>query len=115
MRNKPQAVVPVTLGFGSVSIMTTGSIGVSEDDQRNYQDPWDYEITISTSGRYHDWQPMRSLYLIDSDGSSALLITGNMTNTNTQDGIDKIVKAAPPYVLFARNNQFPPPFRGFAM
>lgn len=119
VRNTSQIAVPVIQGFGSLSMVTTGSISVgvyaadmSEEDQKKYQGPWNYEIAISTSGQYHDWQPMRNLYLIDSDDSATLLITGNITNTNTQDEIDKIMNVDPPYVLFAQNTQFPSPFRG---
>ena len=119
VHNKPQIAVPVTQGFGSVYMGTTDSISVgvyaanlSEEDQRKYQGPWNYEIAISTSGQYHDWQLVRNLYLIDSDDSAALLITGNMTNTNSPDKIEKLMRADPPYVLFAQNTQFPAPFRG---
>ena len=116
---KPQTAVPIIQGFGSVSVVTTGSISVgvyavdmSQEDQKKYQGPWNYEIAMSTSDQYHDWQQGRNLYLIDSDDSAALLITGNMTNTNSQDKIDKLMSADPPYVLFAQNTQFPAPFRG---
>ena len=117
VRNKPQIAIPVTQGFGSVYMGTTDSISVgvyaadmSEQDQTKYRGPWNYEIAISTSGQYHDWQLVRNLYLIDADDSAALLITGNMTNTNSE--VEKFMRADPPYVLFAQNTQFPAPFRG---
>lgn len=121
VKNKPQIALPVAQGFGSMVLEVTGpifvgvhAVNLSESEQAKYQRVWNYEIAISTTAPYHSFESERNLYLIDSDDNAALLITGNMTTTDTpsQEEVEKIMKADAPYRLYAQNTQYNSPFRG---
>lgn len=121
VKNRPQTAILVSQGFGNMTMETSGKLVVgvfafnlSREEQKKYQRVWNYEIAISTTAPYHSWEPKRSLFLIDTDDSSALLITGNMTKTNTptQEEVDRIMNADAPYRLYAQNTQYTSPFRG---
>ncbi|KAF8463659.1 stretch-activated Ca2+-permeable channel component-domain-containing protein [Kalaharituber pfeilii] len=119
--NRPQSVMPIIQGYGSLAIEAAGSIfigvyaaNMSEEDQQKYTFDWNYEIAASTAGPYHGWTVKKNLYLVDTDNSAALLVTGNLTTDSTppQSEIDEIMGGPTPYLLYTYNSQYPTTFRG---
>lgn len=122
--DKPQTVIPIIGGFGNLTITTSGStwIGVyapTVDDTDEWVDIWNYEIVLSTTRPYHQYIEDQFLYLIDTDDSSALLITGNMTTSSSREGGfdedvdgDELMTRDPPYKMYAQNTGVQSRFNG---
>lgn len=112
---KPQTTIPVVGGFASLTINATGSIWVAVYAPRvsninQWQDVWNYELVLSTTKPYHKYVEDQFLYLVDTDNSAALFITGNMSTTaSTEGGVDEDVDGTelldrpPPYTMYAQN------------
>lgn len=113
--DKPQTEIPIIGGYGNLTINATGStwIGIyapNVDDSEQWEEIWNYEIVLSTTRPYHNYIDDQFLYLVDSDNSAALLITGNMTSTSSADGgvdedyeEDELMSRPPPYTMYAQN------------
>lgn len=127
VQGKVQYMVPIDSGFGSFDFVTEGEVYVgvyasplpaSNKSQWGTQ-PWNYELALSTFEPYHGYRENQYLYLVDTDDSTALLITGNMTATASQDGgVDELTEvdtrntSYTPYRLFAQNLDYTAPIRG---
>ncbi|KAI1367430.1 stretch-activated Ca2+-permeable channel component-domain-containing protein [Xylaria arbuscula] len=61
--------------------------------------PYNYEVAVSLDGYYHsyDIEAQPNLYWVDSDASSSLLTTQNLTSSP-----DEVV-STPPYAVFVQN------------
>ncbi|KAI5854702.1 stretch-activated Ca2+-permeable channel component-domain-containing protein [Tricharina praecox] len=113
-----QYVLPVDMGFGRLDIVATGDIwvGVYAESRPSSQKtawlenpPWNYEISLSTEEPYHGFSEDQFLYLVDTDDSTALLITGNMTEHSSKSGgvdetaADLADSLYHPYTMYAEN------------
>ncbi|KAI0408194.1 stretch-activated Ca2+-permeable channel component-domain-containing protein [Xylaria palmicola] len=63
--------------------------------------PYNYEVAVSLDGYHHSYddRAQPNLYWVDSDASSALLTTKNLTSHSDE------VLSAPPYVIFVQNTK----------
>ncbi|KAK7402953.1 stretch-activated cation channel mid1 [Neonectria punicea] len=100
-------VVEFTEGAVMHSLNATGNIyiGVSAPNiTQNYTGVYNYEIAASLDEYYHkyDSQNGSQLLWMDSDSSSVLLVTRNITQNGTDT--DEIMKAELPYDIFMQNN-----------
>lgn len=121
---KSQTTIPIVGGFGSLTINATGAIWVSVYAPRfsninQWQDIWNYELVLSTTKPYHGYVDDQFLYLVDTDNSAALFITGNMSTTAaTEGGIDEdtngddLLTRPPPYTIYAQNTGVASRFSG---
>ncbi|KAK6330692.1 stretch-activated cation channel mid1 [Orbilia javanica] len=101
---RQQIVVPVIEGFANVTLNASSTIYLSvvapniTSDMANFTGFWNYEIIASTKRQYYGWYKYQNLYLIDSDSSNALLISGNETAYDKSANVSAI---RPPYTFFA--------------
>ena len=67
---------------------------------------YNFQVAASTDECYHsfDNQTDANLVWVDSDASSSLLITHNLTDSTDADTLQSIM-STPPYVMFAQNAQ----------
>ncbi|KPM41617.1 hypothetical protein AK830_g4894 [Neonectria ditissima] len=103
-------VVEFTEGAVMYSLNATGNvyIGVSAPNiTRNYSDVYNYEVAASLDEYYHkyDSQNGSRLLWMDSDSTSVLLVSQNITQNSTDT--DEIMKAELPYDIFMQNNNSP--------
>lgn len=97
----------VTLVQGAVmhQVQATGNVylGLFGANAPAYQDMWSAEIAVSTDRFYHTYTNNSgpNINLLDSDSSSALLITGVISNSSDNAAEVERLESAPPYVLFA--------------
>ncbi|KAF8537167.1 stretch-activated Ca2+-permeable channel component-domain-containing protein [Trichophaea hybrida] len=128
VQGKVQYVMPIDGGFGSLDITVTGDIWVGVyavrlpssvyKDLWSEKSPWNYELALSTDEPYHGFQENQFLYLVDTDDSSALLVTGNMTDHSSLDGgTDESTKdlmnpSYTPYAMYAQNRNITSRFNG---
>lgn len=132
VKGKYQLSVEVDQGFGRVDMDASGDIWVGvyapemEDEMEgNFvkDSPWSYELVLSTEKPYHGYIEDQFLYLVDTDGSTGLLITGNMTSTSSRHGgVNETLsseelmaitsKQGYPYQMFAQNNAIKSRFSG---
>lgn len=73
-----------------------------------YADVWNTQLAASTDAFYHSYLngSLPNLYLVDSDSSAALLISGNITTQNSSSPVyQEVLDAPPPYVLFVSNSE----------
>ncbi|KAI0977367.1 stretch-activated Ca2+-permeable channel component-domain-containing protein [Xylaria arbuscula] len=63
--------------------------------------PYNYEVAVSLKGYYHSYddESQPNLYWVDSDASSCLLTTRNLTSSP-----DDVV-STPPYIVFVQNSE----------
>jgi calcium channel MID1 len=95
-------------GATNQTVNATGDIymGLYGQNTTAYNGVWSTQIAASTDAFYHSILSGSgsNLGLVDSDSSSALLITGNLTNENASSpAFQAVMDAAPPYVLFVSN------------
>lgn len=78
---------------------------VSED----FAGPYDFELVMSLNSSYHQYNPASdvtpSLLWMDSDSSAALLLTGSLTDDESDT--DRIKDMGPPYELYVENANWP--------
>ncbi|KAI5806474.1 stretch-activated Ca2+-permeable channel component-domain-containing protein [Peziza echinospora] len=113
--NRPQTIVQVQAGYASITVQASAGVWIGvyapnldKDSQKKYSGPWNYEIALSSKKPYHSWETKKTLYLIDSDNFSALLISGNMTSSEnpTEEEVDSILSTPLPYQLYAQNTNY---------
>ncbi|KAF3907324.1 hypothetical protein ABW21_db0208615 [Orbilia brochopaga] len=102
---KEQIVVPVIEGFANVTINSSSTVylsvvapNITAGSNANFSGFYNYDIIASTQQSYYGWYKQQNLYLIDSDSSNALLISGNETSYDNSVNVSTIV---PPYTFFA--------------
>ena len=101
-----QQMITLDGGFGMIVVNATEDvfIGLYGANTTSYKNVWNAQIAASIDAPYHyyhnDTKP--NLYLVDSDSSSALLITGNLTDEPSNSTVYKEwMESSPPFVLFA--------------
>ncbi|KAJ9666155.1 hypothetical protein H2201_003834 [Coniosporium apollinis] len=106
-KRESQANIPLVEGFAQHTVNATGAvyIGVHEPDlQPGLSGAWNYEVTASIDAPYHshhDGEPL--LLFVDSDTTSALLVTDNLTQANASDPVYRrwMDLAEPPFTMYA--------------
>ena len=109
-----QIVAPLTEGYNYTKIQASGDvyIGVFSDclyTEYSSSAQWNYEIAASIDGPYHFYNATFNdgnlpLYLTDTDASTALLVTGNLTQDNATDQVFQDWMQTPRYTLFMMNS-----------
>ncbi|KAA8900880.1 stretch-activated Ca2+-permeable channel component-domain-containing protein [Sphaerosporella brunnea] len=127
VQGKVQYVVGVDEGYARFDIVTSGDLWVgvyasampsAEKDQWLSNPPWNYELALSTENYYHGYETKQFLYLVDTDDSTALFITGNMTDHSSEfGGVDEDPanlknQSFTPYTMYAQNRNVPSRFKG---
>jgi calcium channel MID1 len=102
-----QAMSILDGGYGSVVIdaNTDIYIGISAPESSSFNGIYNYDVAASIDAPYHSVNETNPfLFLIDSDSSSALLITNNLTQASEDDPVfQEWTKISPPFNLFAQN------------
>lgn len=84
-------------------------IGVSADNvSSEFSGIYNFQIAASIDTWYHTYNESNAdeLYWVDSDTSSVLLITQNLT-TSSNSAVDEEYMTSRPYVMFAQNDDNP--------
>jgi calcium channel MID1 len=102
-----QEMVKADQGFANVTFEASKDvyIGVSAPNTTTYSGVYNVEIAASIDGQYHSYNGANAdLFFIDSDSSSALLATKNLTLEDADSEIyNKWMQLKPPYTVFANN------------
>jgi calcium channel MID1 len=101
-----QQMITLEGGYGIMTVNATGDvfIGLYGANTTAYKDVWSAQIAASIDAPYHYYHngTNTNLYLVDSDSSSALLITGNLTNEPANSTVyEEWMESSPPFVIFA--------------
>ncbi|KAF2840290.1 hypothetical protein M501DRAFT_991301 [Patellaria atrata CBS 101060] len=103
--------LPLNEGFQNCTIDATGDvyIGVHAPElPQGFSGGYNYDLAASIDGYYHSWTEDEKdsplLYLVDSDTSSALLVTSNLTQNDITDRVyQNGLNMRPPFQIFAFN------------
>ncbi|KAI9818472.1 MAG: stretch-activated cation channel mid1 [Pycnora praestabilis] len=94
-------------GFANVTLNASADvyIGVSAPSTPGFSGGYNYQIAASIDAQYHSYNATNtSLYLVDSDSNSALLITNVLTTASSNESVySEWMSIAPPFDLFAHN------------
>ena len=91
---------PADGGFANYTDTTSGDsyFGVFAPTSSGFSGSYDYEITASIETPYTYYQDFQSLYYLDSDQNSSLLMTTNLTTSNTS--ISQWMQSGSPFSVF---------------
>ena len=103
-----QQMITLEGGAGMIVVNATGDvfIGLYGENTTAYKDVWSAQIAASIDAPYHYYHNGTdpNLFLVDSDSTSALLITGNLTNDPANSTVyQEWMESATPFVIFASN------------
>lgn len=109
--NKPessQTRVVAEGGFANITLQASGDvfIGLWAPNTTNFNNGvYNVEIAASIDAPFHYYNSTQpNLYLVDTDASSALLVTNNLTSSvNNSDYNAWMTLDPPPFVIFAAN------------
>jgi calcium channel MID1 len=112
--NMDQQVILIDEGLGTLELSVTDEfyLGVyapnitDTDQSKAWKGDYNYELAVSTEGFVHNKIDKFNLFLIDTDHSSALLISGNLTEEADVEVVET------PYEMFAYNQAFRAVSRG---
>jgi len=93
-------------GFANITLQVSGDVymAVYAPVTEGFSGPYNMEIAASIDAPFHYYNNSQSkLYLVDSDSSSALLVTNNLTLSTNGSVFDAWMNLAPPFVIFAAN------------
>jgi len=90
------------------SLNATGDIfiGLYGQTTTAYKDVWSAQIAVSIDGYFHTYHndTDANLFFVDSDSTSSLLLTGNLTSDVANSSVyEAWMKHPPPFVIFANN------------
>ena len=103
-------VVPIDEGFGWLNISSKNDVyfGVSAPDNDDFSGVYDYQLTASIDGFYASIHDETYLNFIDSDTTSALLYTNNLTCENSSDPyFQSWMSSQPRFSIFLQNQDNP--------
>ncbi|KAH7166221.1 stretch-activated Ca2+-permeable channel component-domain-containing protein [Dactylonectria macrodidyma] len=100
-------MIPFEEGAVMYSLNTTGDVyvGISAPNMTgNYSSLYNFEIAASLDEYYHSYSPQNNSQLLwmDSDSTSALLVTRNLTQHSNET--EEFVTAELPYDIYFQNN-----------
>ncbi|KAG0648593.1 Calcium influx-promoting ehs1 [Hyphodiscus hymeniophilus] len=103
-----QQMVTLDGGFGMIVVNATGDVfmGLYGPNTTAYKSVWNAQLAASIDAPFHFYHngTNPNLYLVDSDSSSALLITGDLTDEPSNSTVyQEWLESATPYVIFAGN------------
>lgn len=102
-----QTVVTADGGAGMLSINATENvyIGVSAPNSTDFNGTYEFQIAASIDALYHNYHSSdANLYFVDADGTSALLVTNNLTTLTPDSKVyQEWMSITPPFVMFASN------------
>lgn len=93
-------------GFANITMEASGDvfIGVYAPPTEGFTGVYNVEIGVSIDAPFHYYNNSQpNLYLVDSDSSSALLVTNNLTSSTNGSAYDAWMSLTPPFVIFAAN------------
>jgi calcium channel MID1 len=99
-------MVEAVAGFANITVEASGDvfIGVYAPSTDGFVNPYNVKIAASIDAPFHYYNNTQpNLYLVDSDSSSALLVTNNLTSSTNGSVFDAWMSLAPPFVIFAAN------------
>ena len=104
-----QQMITLEGGYGIITVNATGDvfIGLYGANTTAYEDVWSAQLAASIDAPYHYYHngTNTNLYLVDSDSTSALLITGDLTNEPANSTVyEESVESSPPFVIFASSH-----------
>jgi calcium channel MID1 len=102
-----QQQVPVVGGFANVTLQASGPvyIGIAAPNTTTFTEgSYLVEIAASVDALFHSYLSTNlTLHLIDSDTTSALLVTSDLTNTTNGTLFDEWMSLYPPFSIFVVN------------
>ena len=103
-----QQMITLEQGAGIMTVNATGDvyIGVYGPNTTAYKNVWSAQIAASIDAPYHFYHNVTdtNLRLVDSDGTSALLVTGNLTDEPSSSSVYQgWMESVPPFVIFGLN------------
>jgi calcium channel MID1 len=107
-----QQQITVLGGYANITLQASDSVWIGvfapNSSSKGFVDPYSIEIAGSIDDQYHQYNSSEpNLYLIDSDTTSALLVTNNLTTTTNGTLFDKWMGLSPPpFVIFASNTNY---------
>ncbi|KAM0204277.1 hypothetical protein ACHAPI_000029 [Fusarium lateritium] len=102
--NPDMKKIPFMEGAVALSLNATDDIYISvvaPNLTQKYDGEWSYQVAISFDEYYHNYDAQNGtarLLLMDSDSTSALLVTSNLTQDSSKT--QQIMKTPPPYQIF---------------
>lgn len=93
-------------GFANITLQVSGDVymAVYAPATEGFNGPYNMKIAASIDAPFHYYNNSQSkLYLVDSDTSSALLVTNNLTLSTNGSVFEAWMNLAPPFVIFAAN------------
>ena len=93
-------------GFANITLEASGDVfmAVYAPTTEGFVNPYNFEIAASIDAPFHYYNNSQpNLYLVDSDSSSALLVTNNLTFSTNGSVYDAWMNLPPPFVIFAAN------------
>lgn len=96
--------IPFMEGAVTLTMNATDDIYISvvaPNLTQKYDGEWSYQVAISLDEYYHNYDAQNGtarLLLMDSDSTSALLVTSNLTQDSSKT--QQIMKTPPPYQIF---------------
>lgn len=107
--NASQTIQPFDRGFANASVVgVTGAwrLAVSAPElPRGFTGSWTYSLAASIDGYFHSIESSDAfLYLVDTDYNSALLVTDNLTEADSNTTVYKQwMNLTAPFIMFAAN------------
>ena len=97
--------VPVVEGFGRYDNPMSGDVyvAVQAPSATGYSGSYTYEITGSIDTPYSDYLDSTYLHILDSDAGAGLLITGNLTEPDDTEAIQRWIALGPRFSVFTQN------------
>lgn len=93
-------------GYMKMIVEADGDVylGVTAPNSTDYSGSYDYHIAASIDAFFHRAETEADLYFVDSDDTSALFTTGNLTQaSNGTENFREWMEFRPPYTMFAYN------------
>jgi len=99
-------------GFANVTFNATSYIDITIEAPSldgNFAGGWNYELAASVDNYYHnvDLNPDPSLYWVDSDTTSALLVTANLTYEDPTSVVyQQWMNTSNPFIVYVQNSEY---------
>lgn len=103
-----QVAIPLVQGFANYSLTTDSPVSINVASSAltsDYSGVWQYQLAASIDGYFHRANANPFFYLIDTDTTAALLVTGNLTQAEagSQEYMQWQNITSPPFQAFVQN------------